>query len=66
MFASGVEFTVSVLMQSPHLVSQISFIASALTNGRSLACTGVTEDVLGNVTVFNETATIQVVNGECM
>ncbi len=38
----GVEFTVSVLMPtSPHLVSTISFVPSAMMNGGILACSGI-------------------------
>ena len=52
----GVEFTVSLLMPtSPHFVSQISFVASEMMNGRILACSAGTSS--GSVT-------IQVVNGE--
>ncbi len=57
---NGVEFTVSVLMPtSPHLVSIISFVASAMTNGGILACIGfssaqVEEEVTLQVESFSE------------
>ena len=38
---SGVNFTVTVLSTSPDLVSQISFVVSAIVNGRTLECSGV-------------------------
>ncbi len=37
---NGVEFTVSVLMTQPHLVSTISFVPSAMMNGGELVCIG--------------------------
>ena len=38
---NGVEFAVTVLSTSPDLVSQISFVVSAIVNGRTLECSGV-------------------------
>ncbi len=46
---NGVEFTVSVLMPtSPHLVSTISFVPSAMMNGGILACSGLVGSMRGD------------------
>ncbi len=38
--ANGVEFTASVLMTQPQLVSTISFVPSTMMNGGELVCSG--------------------------
>ena len=56
----GVDFTVTLQMPtSPHLVSQISFTASAMMNGVRLLCNGEVGSVLEEQVI-----TFQVVNGK--
>ena len=53
---NGVEFTVTVLSTIPDLVSQISFVVSAIVNGRTLECSGVSNSSGG----VSRTLTLQV------
>ena len=56
---SGIEFTVSVLMPaSPQFVSQISFVANEVMNGRDLICIGLTTG-----SAVQEMTTLQVISG---
>ena len=55
----GVEFTVTLQMPtSPHLVSQISFTASAGMNGRQLDCVSIV-----GTTLLQQNTILQVVTG---
>ena len=56
---SGVEFTVSLLMSTPLLSSQISFVASEMVNGLDLVCIS-----LAPGSTVQEMTTLQVISGK--